>query len=273
MRNAAFPNYEVFALRFSSSAARPPRANYSFADAHDVAEALDFYIWAIRGGGHVFVVDTGFDVAVSRGRAWPLNCSVAEALQGIGIDAATVPEVVLTHLHVDHAGGTQFFPKARFHLQEREMAFCTGRCMCHQRMRGAVDVDQVVQMVRYVHGGRVRFHDGTVELAPGISLHRVGGHTGGMQVLRVHTARGWVVLASDAAHFYHSLARRNPFPVPADLGEALDALDLCLTLADSPEHVIPGHDPLVLRRFPPIGGGIDGGRLHQAPMAAASERP
>src|SRR5258708_14976384 len=39
----------------------------------------------------------------------------------------------------------------------------------------------------------VKFHDGAGEIAPGVTVHLIGGHTGGLQVVRVHTARGWVV--------------------------------------------------------------------------------
>jgi glyoxylase-like metal-dependent hydrolase (beta-lactamase superfamily II) len=261
MNGDRLPNYEVHALRYSSSALRPPRINYSFPDAHDVEEQLEFYIWAIRGGGRTIIVDTGFDETVAGKRKWPLHRRVDQALASIGIDAATVPDVVLTHLHLDHAGGTQMFPRARFHLQDREMAYCTGRCMCHARLRGAFETDHVVQMVRYVHGNRVRFHDGTSEIAPGITLHLTGGHTGGLQVVRVHTERGWVVLASDAAHFYHSLTHANPYPAAPSLADALEAIRVCEGLADSPAHIIPGHDPQVLTRYPLIGGGVDGVRL------------
>jgi glyoxylase-like metal-dependent hydrolase (beta-lactamase superfamily II) len=265
------PDYEVFALRYSSSAKRPPRINYSFPDSHDVDENLDFYVWAIRGGGRTVIVDTGFDETVAGNRGWPLFRRVDEALGSIGVDAASVPDVVLTHLHLDHAGGTAMFPQARFHVQDREMAYCTGRCMCHGRLRSAFEVDHVVQMVRYVHGERVRFHDGAAEIAPGISLHLAGGHTGGLQVVRVHTARGWVVLASDAAHFYHSLTHANPYPAAPSLADALEALRLCEDLAGSPTHIIPGHDPQVMQRYPLIGGGADGVRLDLPPRQADGE--
>ena len=137
--------------------------------------------------------------------------------------------------------------------------------MCQGRLRTAFEVDHVVQMVRYVHGERVRFHDGTAEISPGISLHLAGGHTGGMQVVRVHTARGWVVLASDAAHFYNSLTYANPYPAAPSLAEALEALRLCEDLADSADHIVPGHDAQVMRRYPLLGGGADGVRLDLVP--------
>jgi glyoxylase-like metal-dependent hydrolase (beta-lactamase superfamily II) len=105
-------------------------------------------------------------------------------------------------------------------------------------------------MVGRVFTDRVVFHDGESELAPGLTLHRVGGHTRGLQVVRAHTRRGWVVLASDAAHFYANWQQRRPFPIVDDIPRYLAALDRIEALADSPRHVIPGHDPLVLQRYP-----------------------
>ena len=65
---------------------------------------------------------------------------------------------------------------------------------------------------------KVQFHDGEGEVAPGVTVHRVGGHSDGLQVVRVETARGPVVIASDAMHFYANGSTGNPFPIIFDLG-------------------------------------------------------
>ena len=104
-------------------------------------------------------------------------------------------------------------------------------------------------MVRRAYAGRVRFHDGDAELAPGVSLHLVGGHTMGLQVVRVATRRGWVVLASDAAHFYANMDEIRPFPIVYSLADMVEGYGRLRALADSREHIIPGHDPLVLERY------------------------
>jgi glyoxylase-like metal-dependent hydrolase (beta-lactamase superfamily II) len=103
------------------------------------------------------------------------------------------------------------------------MAFATGRCMCHPRLRYPFDVEDVVTMVRRVYAGRVNFIDGDEEIAPGISLHHVPGHTRGLQCVRVETARGPVVLASDALHFYANMERQNPFPIVVDIAAMMES--------------------------------------------------
>jgi glyoxylase-like metal-dependent hydrolase (beta-lactamase superfamily II) len=123
-------------------------------------------------------------------------------------------------------------------------------------------------MVHKVFAGRVQFHEGDAELAPGITLHKVGGHTRGMQIVRVATERGWIVLGSDSAHFYANLEPGRPFPILDDLDAYVAAQRTALRLASSPQHFIPGHDPLVLARYPSARNGLeDVVRLDLAPRS------
>ena len=129
------------------------------------------------------------------------------------------------------------------------MAFATGRHMTRAALSHAFTPDHVAALVMAVHAGRVVFHDGDGELAPGLSLHRVGGHTDGLQVVRVHTEVGWIVLASDATHYYENFSAGRPFPIVFDVGAMLEGYETLRRLADAPELVVPGHDPLVLERY------------------------
>ncbi len=115
--------------------------------------------------------------------------------------------------------------------------------------------------------GRVVFHAGDEELYPGITLHHLPGHTLGLQAVRVQTERGAVVLASDVIHFWANLERETPFPIVADVVGYLEALRRLRTLAPSIDHIIPGHDPQVLQRFPAEPNTQDIVRLDLAPRA------
>ena len=78
-------------------------------------------------------------------------------------------------------------------------------------------------MVRHVFTNKAVFHDGDTELVPGLTLHRVGGHSAGLQIARVWTKRGWVVVASDASHLYASVqTSAGPFPVVYNVAEMLE---------------------------------------------------
>jgi glyoxylase-like metal-dependent hydrolase (beta-lactamase superfamily II) len=172
-------------------------------------------------------------------------------LQAIGIEPERVEDVILSHMHYDHCGNHDLFPNARYHVQDREMMFSTGRSMCHAHMRFPFDAEDVVAMVRRLFDGKLVFHDGDETIAPGLSVHYVGGHSMGLQMVRVNTRRGWVVLAADAAHLYANLEHDTPYPILYNAAEVLEGYKRAYALASSPDHVIPGHDPLVLERYPP----------------------
>jgi len=247
--------YEIYAIRYGHLD-RTATHNFLGGDEHDGPLPLDYYVWAIVGSGRSFILDTGFDAATGAARGRTLVRPVADGLAALGIDPAGVRDVIVSHMHYDHAGNHDLFPQARYHLQDAEMAYCTGRSMCHGVIRATFEGRDVQAMVGKLFAGRVVFHDGASELAPGITLHRVGGHTRGLQVVRVQTRRGSVVLAADAAHFYANWQQRRPFPIVDDVTAYLEALGTIERLASSPQHVIPGHDPLVLQRYPAARAGV-----------------
>ena len=199
-------DYEICAVRYAHLE-RTASHNFIGGDEHDGPMPLDYYVWTIRGPRVLFVLDTGFDAATGAARGRQLVQPVAAGLAAVGVDPAQVTDVIISHMHYDHAGNHELFPRARYHLQTEEMAFCTGRAMCHAVMRAPYEACDVQAMVGKLFAGRVVYHDGVAELAPGITLHRVGGHTRGLQVVRVHTQRGWVVLGVGRGALLRQLAR------------------------------------------------------------------
>lgn len=249
-------SFDVFAIRYAT-VHRNQAENFVGGDPHEDAGTMDYFIWVARSATRTIVIDTGFGAEAAQRRGRTLLRCPSEGLRLIGIDAAEVEDVIITHLHYDHAGNLDLFPKATFHLQDTEMRFATGRSMCHGILRSPYDVEDVVRMVRKVYADRVRFHDGDRDLMPGISLHHIGGHCAGLQAVRIRTAKGWLVLASDAVHFYENSRKRRPFPIVQDVAAMLEGYDRVRELADGDDMVIPGHDPAVMQLFPPLPG-LDG---------------
>lgn len=241
--------YEVFAIRYATRAAK--RTNHFIGgDPHDAPMPMDYFVWLIRNEERVIAVDTGFGAEVAAQRGRTLLRQPKDGLALMGVDADEIKDVVITHLHYDHVGTFTDFAVAKFHLQDDEMSYATGRHMRHRQFNHGYEVDEVVGMVRMVYKDRVIFHKGDEVIAPGVSLHRIGGHTNGLQCVRVNTQRGWVVLASDASHFYEHFEKKRVFTTMFNLGEALEGYDTLHKLADSSAHIIPGHDPLVMTRYP-----------------------
>ncbi len=265
----AEPVWQVLALRYAHHA-RQAQANFLMPvpDPHE-AMPMDYFIWLLRGpGGREIVVDTGFDAPTAERRGREILRPVGDCLRAVGTDPADVRDVVITHLHYDHAGNLDLFPGATFHLQDREMAFATGRHMCGTCLRTTFEVEDVVRMVRAVYADRVCFHDGQGEVAPGVTLHGVGGHSDGLQMLRIATARGPLVIAGDASHYFANMERQNPFPIIFDLGAMVQGWRRARALAGGDESlVIPGHDPLLRERFPALpGSGGEVLMLHEPPL-------
>lgn len=257
MNSTELPHYEVYAIRYGTRDAR--RANHFIGgDPHDAPMPMDYYVWLVRGEGRQFVVDTGFGAEVAKKRGRTLLRHPAEGLALLDVDVNTVEDVIITHLHYDHVGTFDCFPAARFHLQDDEMSYATGRHMCYRQFNHGYEVDEVIGMVRLVYKDRVRFHKGSAELAPGLSVHRIGGHTHGLQCVRVHTRRGWVVLASDCSHYYEHFEKKRSFTTVFHVGELIDGYNKLDMLADSPKHIVPGHDPLVMQRYPAPSAALEG---------------
>ena len=267
----ALPTYKIYAIRYAQQPLRDEGHTYLGGEHGRMIPGLDFFMWAIEGNGRTIVVDTGFSRETNEkrpGREWLFRPK--DGLARIGIDTSKVEEVILTHAHFDHVGTLEDFPKATFWMPDREMFSITGRDMTHPFFRVAYDPDDVCNLVRLAHGGRMRFYDEDGEYAPGIRWHLIGGHARGQMALSVWTERGWVILASDAIHLYEEAAEERPFAIFHDLQVMIEGYRKLNALAASPDHVIPGHDQLVTKRFPAAAPDLENVvvRLDLAPKAA-----
>lgn len=262
------PDYEIYAIKYGERMGTRG-GMFIHADPHDVPLGMDYFVWAIKSPERTIVVDVGYgrEEGESRGRTF-LRCPT-EGLGSVGIDANEVEDVIITHMHYDHAGNLELFPNARFHIQDEEMAFVTGRAMTHKALRHSFRLDDVLEMVRLVYGDRVVFHAGDVDIAPGVSVHHIGGHTRGLQCVRVNTARGPVVVASDASHYYENFEKEVTFATVENIFLMHEGFRKLKSLAPTLAHIVPGHDPEVLQRYPAVSPALEGiaARLDPAPSA------
>lgn len=258
--------YELFALRYATRAVNS-RDLFLSAEPPGTETSVDYYLWVARRPGHICLIDTGFSNETARKRSRGFLRDPIQSLSLLGIEATDVQDAVLTHFHYDHAGNFSRLPNARFHVQESEMSYATGRYMAHPVFNAAYEPDEVADLVRHVYNCRVSFHDGDSAVSDGLALHHVGGHTMGQQFVRVFTRRGWVIVASDASHFYSGYMTCRPLRLVFNVGDMVRGYELIRMLAESDDHVIPGHDPGVMSRYSPPSPDLEGiaVRLDEAP--------
>lgn len=250
--------WEVHALRYATDPARRAFQCFLGGQGGDTPMPVAYHVFLLRGPDGLVAIDTGADAARCARYGKQDIRGAGAALAALGSDPIEVQKVIQTHLHWDHAGQFDMYPNAIFHLQARELAYVNGPLMRHAALRAGYEPGDIAAATALLHGGRMVLHEGQVQLADGISLHHVGGHTDGLQVVRVRTRRGWMCLATDAAAHRANLERRIPFPVLVRVDDALAAFETVLSLADSPGLVIPGHDPWVVDAHSPSAPGTAG---------------
>jgi glyoxylase-like metal-dependent hydrolase (beta-lactamase superfamily II) len=263
--------YEIWSMCYGTGATRRVHDNFMMRDMHDGPMPLDYNLWILRNAHRVVLVDTGFGPRASTERGRPIQFDPIEGLKRIGVDPDAIEDIVITHLHYDHAGNIDRFGKARFHVQDGEVAYATGRCMCEAHTRFPYDVEDIVTLVRRTYADRVVFHEGDDDLLPGLTLHAFPGHSAMVQAVRVNTARGPVLLASDSTHYFANILNMKPFVLTIDTSATIDSYHRILKLAGGINRLIPGHDPKVRRLYPVHEvNGIELLALHEEPNSISA---
>jgi glyoxylase-like metal-dependent hydrolase (beta-lactamase superfamily II) len=247
--------YRAYAIRYGHRDTVP--AFEAFHRPHAAPPGgMDYFVWLVTDGQRTVVVDTGYSEAEGTRRGRAFLRSPERGLAELGVDAARVEHVVLSHFHYDHIGGLALFPNATFYVQEQEMRFYTGPDGALPVIRDSIHVPDVVSLLELNFAGRVKFVDGDAEVVPGVWVHKASGHTPGMQFVSLDTPRGRAVLTSDASHYYANIEEANVFNTFVDLAGVLRGHQRIRELASAPELIVPGHDPLVLERLTQVADGI-----------------
>lgn len=243
---------EVFAVKYATMPDRIRAQNLMICDIATAGTAMpmDYYLWFIRTGDETILVDTGAQENVLTRRGRTALADIAGTLTNVGVDPEHIRDVILTHAHYDHAGGTDLFPRAQFHLQRSEWDFVHGPAMTHHLISEPYERADITRLAELREQGRLTLHHGDIDFRPHIELVHLGGHTAGLQIVQVLTARGAMVIASDALHFRENSTAGNPFPIVADVVANLHSHRCCHALASADDLVIPGHDPDIANTYP-----------------------
>jgi len=246
--------YEVYALKYAER--DTTACQFFYREASHAPITLHYYVWLILGGPHPILVDTGCLDDDAQERGMRNYVTPAAIVERAGVKPRDVPIALISHLHYDHWAGHDLFPNAEYWIQRDEVAFWTGPFGRYQAFRQSANSAALARLVTLTYANRVRMIEGDRQVIPGVSVHRVGGHTAGLQIVTVQTERGTVVLTSDASHFYRNVETRQPVQIISSLPEMLAAFETIHALAGAQRLIVAGHDPEVADRFTSVAPGI-----------------
>jgi len=244
------PLYTVDAVRYGTLADFSVRGLVQGADPSRKMD-IAMVVWLVRGAGHNILVDAGF-YRRQFFEHWNVKDfkKPSEAIGAAGLKPEDITDVIVTHMHWDHADGADLFPKAKIWVQRDEYTYYTGEAWHGARTHGGIEPDDVLSFVKMNIDGRVGFVEGDgKEIMPGITCYTGGKHTYASQYVGVKTAKGIVILASDNVYLYENLEKHLPIAQSLDQESNLRAQDRMRKLAAEERLIVPGHDPAQFTRF------------------------
>lgn len=221
-----------------------------------------YFLWLLRGPDEDILVDTGFTPRLSNAKGLPfadLRLRTRDALlETAGVRERDVATVILTHLHWDHFDLEGFLPNATFWVQRSEVEFWEGFGAQDRWTRRFLSDCFADDLAAVQSNGRLKIVDGAADVVDGIRVEWVGGHSPGMQIVVVETARGPFVIGNDALTTYRNLREWTPPAIHLNsIQECLAAMGRIKELSDGDEsRICPGHDGEVWTKFPEVKPGV-----------------
>jgi glyoxylase-like metal-dependent hydrolase (beta-lactamase superfamily II) len=169
-------------------------------------EVLDWplNVAVVRSGGRTILIDSGLGTEFP---GFPRAGQLAMRLDGAGIDPASVTDVVLTHLHMDHIGGLlvdglrgRLRPDVRVHLAAAEAEFWEAPDFSRTVMPAPIPevLRSTAAQFLDVYRSQLRPFETEYEVAPGVLIVRTGGHTPGHSIVRLESRGERLTFAGDA---------------------------------------------------------------------------
>jgi glyoxylase-like metal-dependent hydrolase (beta-lactamase superfamily II) len=248
--------YKIYALRYAGPAESSGAMLMWLMD-WEKSVKRSHYIWCLKGQGETVVVDAGTSPEMAPERNMVRYVSPAEVLSRIGVKADQVRHVILTHMHWDHAGGVSLFPKATFYVQESEYAFWSKDPLIHRPViKRFIDGPANAYLASLEGSNRLVCLKGDQDVLPGIECVAAPGHTIGLQVIAVKTAKGTAIVGSDCAHLFRNYREDWPSAFIFNLADWLRSYEKVRSKASSPDLLFPGHDPLLSENYPEVAEGV-----------------
>ncbi len=231
MTFAATPVWDVHVIEFARSRQQRMAGLIQGAPPDEVHD-LPFSFVLARGGDRTVLCDTGFmregsGLAMSLKFDVPSWISPLRMLAELGVGPDDVTDIVLSHAHFDHMGSIGKFPRARLHIQKREIL------SWHEAMAlppafgfltAIVNPDDLRAAFDAAVEHRLNLVDGDVDdLLPGLHVRLGLGHTMGQQFTVLETARGRLVVSGDCVYSHRNLCGHDHDGVYVPLTNAIGA--------------------------------------------------
>lgn len=253
------PVYEVYALKYATLPAFPtPLLSYGKGFGETLKD-VPFYFWVIVGNGKKICVDTGYaDDGWAKEHYGMVGYeSPKEVLAKIDLKPEEITDVIISHIHWDHAGNVPAFPNAKIWIQAEELEFAAGRGVASKLASHYFRPKHVMDILKAHFAGRVNLVEGDQSMCPGISLYAAPrGHTYCPQFVVVDTKAGPVVVASDNSYLYDNIENGTPNGICISLLAMENGIKHMKSFVTDSKFVIPGHDPAVLTKFSQIAPGV-----------------
>jgi glyoxylase-like metal-dependent hydrolase (beta-lactamase superfamily II) len=254
------PVYEIYALKYAGPFTSKLAMVYWNEGWNEDIER-NYYIWVIKGKGENIIVDTGTAVTTAEKKKLKGYINPVEVLARIGVNGSNVSKVIVTHIHFDHVGGIEMFPKAfpnaAYYVQKKEFDFWTKHPVAKRRPFLAVSDEQANKTFAALKGtNKLKLITGDQKIMPGIELLLAPGHTVGLQAVAVNTAKGTSIVASDCAHIARSFKEDNPSCLITDMVAWMESYDKLRAKASSIDLIFPGHDVMMLQNYPKVAEDV-----------------
>ena len=258
--------YEVYALTYLVGA-KTKLAAALYRQGWNQDFTLNYYIWAAinKKTGEVTLIDSG--CAAEQGEVYRkanepgATYTHPKVLVGrLGVKPEQVTRVVLTHMHGDHVNGMldlpTLYPNAQFYVQKRELNFWAFDPMAQKpAFKIFLNPPGVNAVAALAKTPRLSILDGDQFVGPEMEVLLCPGHTPGLQVVVLPTAKGQTIVASDLGHIFRTFKEDLPSHIITDMRAWMDSLDKVRPRAPL-ENIFPGHDALMATNFPKVAEDI-----------------
>lgn len=257
---AAAPVYEVYSLKYAGPFTSK-LAFLLFNKGWDETIDRYYYVWALKGGGETIVVDTGVGVTLAGQRKLTGYVNPVDVLARIGVNATNVTKVIISHMHFDHAGGVEMFPKAfpkaTFYVQKKEFDFWIKHPVAKRPIFAGTTDGLANKALADLEGtNRLVLLQGDQNITPGIDVLLAPGHTIALQCAAVNTAKGTAIVASDCGHLARNFKEDTPSILITDLIGWMESYDKLRAKASSLDLIFPGHDAGLLQSYPMVAEDV-----------------